>query len=97
MLYTTASVSSIIQTSGPVFTIIFAIIILNESTDTKKIFGSICTLIGAIFLVISLDYNINIFDFSLESFSSVKDEKISAGAKIINNFPSSDHSFSKIS
>lgn len=65
MLYTTASVSSIIQTSGPVFTIIFAIIILNESANTKKIIGSICALIGAIFLVISLDNNINIFDSSV--------------------------------
>jgi drug/metabolite transporter (DMT)-like permease len=39
MKYTTASVSSIIQTSGPIFTIILAIVILNESADKKKIVG----------------------------------------------------------
>ena len=65
MMYTTASVSSIIQTSGPIFTIIFAIVILNESADKKKIVGSICALIGTIFLVISLDNNINLFDSSV--------------------------------
>ena len=65
MMYTTASVSSIIQTSGPIFTIIFAIIILNETADKKKIVGSICALIGTIFLVISLDNNINLFDSSV--------------------------------
>ncbi len=65
MMYTTASVSSIIQTSGPIFTIIFAIVILNESADKKKIVGSICALIGTIFLVISLDKNINLFDSSV--------------------------------
>ena len=65
MMYTTASVSSIIQTSGPIFTIIFAIVILNESADKKKIVGSIFALIGTIFLVISLDNNINLFDSSV--------------------------------
>ena len=65
MMYTTASVSSIIQTSGPIFTIIFAIVILNESADKKKIVGSIFALIGTIFLVISLDKNINLFDSSV--------------------------------
>jgi drug/metabolite transporter (DMT)-like permease len=65
MIYTTASISSIIQTSGPIFTIIFAIIFLNESSDLKKIFGSICAMIGTIFLVISLDENINLFDSSV--------------------------------
>jgi drug/metabolite transporter (DMT)-like permease len=65
MMYTTASLSSLIQTSGPIFTIIFAIIILNESADKKKIVGSICALIGTIFLVISLDNNINLFDSSV--------------------------------
>jgi len=65
MMYTTASLSSIIQTSGPIFTIIFAIVILNESADKKKIVGSICALIGTIFLVISLDNNINLFDSSV--------------------------------
>jgi len=65
MKYTTASVSSIIQTSGPIFTIILAIIILNESPDIKKIFGSILALIGTIFLVISTDKNIDLFNISV--------------------------------
>jgi drug/metabolite transporter (DMT)-like permease len=65
MKYTTASVSSIIQTSGPIFTIILAIIFLNESADKKKIVGSICALIGTIFLVISTDKNIDLFDISV--------------------------------
>ncbi len=65
MKYTTASVSSIIQTSGPIFTIILAVMILNESADTKKITGSIVALIGTIFLVISTDKNIDLFDITV--------------------------------
>jgi len=65
MKYTTASVSSIIQTSGPIFTIILAIIILNESVDKKKIIGSIFALIGTILLVISTDKNIDLFDIAV--------------------------------
>lgn len=65
MKYTTASLSSIIQTSGPVFTIILAIIILNESADMKKIIGSIFAMIGAIFLVISIDNTIDISNISV--------------------------------
>ena len=38
----------------------------------------------------------NLFDLSPESFSEFTDATISEGAKISNNFPSSDHSFSKI-
>ena len=60
MMYTTASVSSIIQTSGPIFTIILAIFILRESADIKKIVGATIALIGTIFLVVSIDE-----DFSL--------------------------------
>jgi drug/metabolite transporter (DMT)-like permease len=65
MIYTTSSVSSIIQSSGPVFTIILAIILLNESADKNKIFGSIFALVGTIFLVLSIDKNINIYDSSV--------------------------------
>lgn len=65
MKYTTASISSIIQTSGPIFTIILAIIILKESSDIKKIIGSICALIGTILLVISSDKNINLLDMTV--------------------------------
>jgi drug/metabolite transporter (DMT)-like permease len=62
MKYTTASVSSIIQSSGPIFTIILAIFILKESTDLKKIIGSICALIGTILLVINITDDINLFE-----------------------------------
>jgi len=65
MMYTTASASSIIQTSGPIFTILFAIVILKESAGKKKIIGSLCALMGTIFLVINLDGNINLFDTSV--------------------------------
>ena len=65
MMYTSASISSIIQTSGPVFTIIFAIILLNESADKKKIIGTIIALVGSISLVVSLDENFNLFDSSV--------------------------------
>ncbi len=65
MKYTTASLSSIIQTSGPVFTIILAILILNESVDMKKIIGSLFAMIGAIFLVISIDNSIDLSDLSV--------------------------------
>jgi len=60
MMYTTASVSSIIQASGPIFTIVLAIFILGESTDVKKIVGAIIALISTIFLVASING-----DFSL--------------------------------
>jgi len=60
MMYTTASVSSIIQASGPIFTIVLAIFILGESTDVKKIVGASIALISTIFLVASING-----DFSL--------------------------------
>ncbi|MFE3845299.1 DMT family transporter [Thermoplasmatota archaeon] len=65
MIYTSASISSIIQTSGPIFTIIFAIILLNESADKKKIIGTIIALVGSISIVVSLDENFNLFDSSV--------------------------------
>jgi drug/metabolite transporter (DMT)-like permease len=65
MKYTTASVSSIIQSSGPIFTIILAVIILNETANKNKFFGSICALIGTIFLVLSIDKDIALNDSSI--------------------------------
>lgn len=62
MMYTTASVSSIIQSSGPIFTIVLAIFILEESTDKKKIVGAIIALIGTIFLVISINGNFSLME-----------------------------------
>jgi drug/metabolite transporter (DMT)-like permease len=55
MMYTTASVSSIIQTSGPIFTIILAFFILKETTKLTKIIGSTIALISTILLIISRD------------------------------------------
>jgi drug/metabolite transporter (DMT)-like permease len=51
MQYTTASTSSIIQASAPIFTIILAFIFLKESKKMSKIFGSIIAMTGVILLV----------------------------------------------
>ena len=53
MTYTTASVSSIIQTSGPIFTIILAVLFLRELLNLKKITGAIVALIGTLLIIIS--------------------------------------------
>jgi drug/metabolite transporter (DMT)-like permease len=62
MIYTTASVSSIIQTSGPIFTIILAFFILKESLEIKKIVGSTIALVGTILLVVSIDDDFTLLD-----------------------------------
>ena len=51
MKYTTASVSSIIQSSGPVFTIALAVILLGESLNIRKVAGAFIALAGTIMLV----------------------------------------------
>ncbi|MDI6708452.1 MAG: DMT family transporter [Candidatus Thermoplasmatota archaeon] len=51
MLYTTASLSSIIQSSGPMFTLFLAVIFLKESLGAKKILGALLALFGAVMLV----------------------------------------------
>ena len=51
MKYTTASVSSIIQSSGPVFTIALAVIFLGESLNIRKVSGAFIALTGTIMLV----------------------------------------------
>ena len=55
MIYTTSSVSSIIQTSSPIFTIILAILFLGESKHIQKIIGSAIALVGTMLLVVSTD------------------------------------------
>ena len=50
MLYTTASISSIIQSTSPVFTILLAFIFLKETKTVNKIIGSLVALIGTILL-----------------------------------------------
>lgn len=49
--YTTASLSSIIQASGPVYTLIFAVILLKEGLGMDKIVGSIIAIIGTFLLI----------------------------------------------
>ncbi|MCD6468182.1 MAG: DMT family transporter [Thermoplasmata archaeon] len=51
MLYTTATESSIIQASTPLFTIILALIFLEESKNPNKIGGSLIAMAGVILLV----------------------------------------------
>jgi drug/metabolite transporter (DMT)-like permease len=51
MQYTSASTSSIIQSSSPIFTIFLAIILLNEKPALNKILGATIAFIGTILLV----------------------------------------------
>ena len=51
MQYTTASMSSIIQSSTPIFTIILALLFLGESRDKSKLVGSFIAMIGVVLLV----------------------------------------------
>ena len=52
LLYTTSSIAALITTVAPVFTIILAIIILNESITWQKIFGFFVVLTASILMVI---------------------------------------------
>jgi len=76
MMNTTASVTSIIQSSGPIFTILMAIILLKESTDFNKISGAIVALIATILLTITNNgkitlEGITVFSNSLILLSSI--------------------------
>jgi len=51
MQYTTASASSIIQSSSPIFTIFLAIMFLREKLTSNKILGTTVAFIGTIMLV----------------------------------------------
>ena len=51
MKYTTASVSSIIQSSGPIFTMALAVVFLRESLNIRKISGTFIALTGTVMLV----------------------------------------------
>ena len=51
MQYTTASLSTLIQSVGPVFIVILAILFLKESATTRKIIGTIVALTCSILLV----------------------------------------------
>lgn len=58
MLYTTASASSIIQSSGPVFTLILAVMLLKETLTYKKILGTLLALVGTVFLVTNCSFKL---------------------------------------
>lgn len=49
--YTTASLSSIIQASGPAFTIVLAVLLLGDKLTLRKVAGMIVALVGTILLV----------------------------------------------
>ncbi|OYT57502.1 hypothetical protein B6U70_02370 [Euryarchaeota archaeon ex4484_162] len=51
MQYTTASASSIIQSSSPIFTIFLAIVFLREKLTSNKILGATIAFVGTILLV----------------------------------------------
>ena len=49
--YTSATISSIIQASGPVWTVLFAVILLKEYLGVDKLVGSVVAIVGTILLV----------------------------------------------
>jgi drug/metabolite transporter (DMT)-like permease len=49
--YTTASLSAIIQASGPVWTVVFAVILLKEFLGVDKLVGTVVAIVGTVFLV----------------------------------------------
>lgn len=51
MTMTSAHISSIIQASGPIFTIILAVLILKEPLGTNKVLGTVIALSGALLLI----------------------------------------------
>jgi drug/metabolite transporter (DMT)-like permease len=51
MLYTTASVSSIIQSSGPIITIILAVMLLQEKLTKYRILGTGLALVASVLLI----------------------------------------------
>ena len=73
MLYTTASISSVIQSTSPVFTIILAFIFLKETKTINKIIGSLIALTGTILLSTksSLSFDLNTFGNTLILVSSI--------------------------
>ncbi|KAA0008089.1 MAG: DMT family transporter, partial [Thermoplasmata archaeon] len=50
MKYTSASISSVIQSTSPIFTVMLAFIFLREARTLNKIVGSLVGLIGTVFL-----------------------------------------------
>jgi drug/metabolite transporter (DMT)-like permease len=51
MQYTTASLSGIIQATGPVFTVMLAAYLLHESLSLRKVIGAVLAIAGTVLLV----------------------------------------------
>ncbi len=73
MKYTSASISSVIQSTSPIFTVMLALIFLKEARTLNKIVGSLVGLIGTIFLTTggSFDFNATTFGNLLIFISSI--------------------------
>jgi len=62
--HTTASLSSIIQASGPVYTIIFAVILLREGLGVDKVVGSVIAITGTVLLLVQDGVDLNDVTFT---------------------------------
>ncbi|KAA0011645.1 MAG: DMT family transporter [Thermoplasmata archaeon] len=73
MKYTSASISSVIQSTSPIFTVMLAFIFLREARTLNKIVGSLVGLIGTIFLTTggSFNFDATIFGNLLILVSSI--------------------------
>lgn len=63
MIYTSASISSVIQSTSPIFTIILAFAFLREAKTLNKVAGSVIGLIGTIFLTTGGGINFDLTTF----------------------------------
>jgi len=66
MKYTSASISSVIQSSSPIFTVMLAFIFLKEARTPNKIVGSLVGLIGTVFLTTG-----GSFDFDVTTYGNI--------------------------
>ncbi len=73
MKYTSASISSVIQSTSPIFTVMLAFIFLREARTLNKIVGSLVGLIGTVFLTTggSFDFDATVFGNLLILVSSI--------------------------
>jgi len=73
MKYTSASISSVIQSTSPIFTVMLAFIFLREARTLNKIVGSLVGLIGTVFLTTggSFDFDATVFGNLLILISSI--------------------------
>ncbi|MCD6542738.1 MAG: DMT family transporter [Thermoplasmata archaeon] len=73
MKYTSASISSVIQSTSPIFTVMLAFIFLREARTLNKIVGSLVGLIGTVFLTTggSFNFDATVFGNLLILISSI--------------------------